>query len=291
MLLIQWLDNFLNIDNMDLQKTLNRSVKCSGVGVHSGIFIDMIIKPAKEDQGIIFIRSDMDGNNMIPALFDRVVDTSMCTKIANEFGVSVSTIEHLMSALWGVGVDNATIYVNGPEVPAMDGSSNAFVQLIKEAGLVEQLAARKFIEISQSVEVELQDKSISIKPAELFSVNFMIDFDNKYIQAQSHSFNSKENFEQQISKARTFGFMKDLEYLQSIGLAKGASLENAIAIGDYGIINKEGLRYKNEFVRHKILDCIGDLYLAGARIKGAVNAVRSGHHLNNLLLRKIFALN
>ena len=276
---------------MDFQKTLVRSFKCSGIGVHSGALVNVEISPAQEDQGIIFIRSDIKENNVIPALFDKVVDTSMCTKIANEFGVSVATIEHLMSALWGSGVDNAIIYIDGPEVPVMDGSSDAFIKLIKEVGLVDQKVARKFIEISQVVRVELQDKSISIEPSESFSVNFIIDFDNKYIQAQSHSFNSKENFEQQIGKARTFGFVKDVEYLQSIGLAKGASLDNAIAIGEEGILNKGGLRYKNEFVRHKILDCIGDLYLAGARIKGKINAVRSGHHLNNLLLRKIFETN
>ena len=276
---------------MDLQKTLASSVKCSGVGVHSGILINMILVPAEENQGIIFIRSDMKKNNVIPALFDKVTDTSMCTKIANEFGASVATVEHLMSALWGSGIDNATVYVDGPEVPVMDGSSDAFIQLIKEVGVIEQAAARKFIEISQTVKVELQDKSITIEPAKSFSVNFIIDFDNKYVQAQSHSFSSKENFEQQIGKARTFGFVKDIEYLQSIGLARGASLKNAIAIGREGILNKEGLRYKNEFVRHKILDCIGDLYLAGARMKGKINAVRSGHYLNNLLLRKVFATN
>lgn len=278
---------FLNID-MNLQKTLANKVKCSGIGVHSGILVNMLICPAEANHGIVFVRSDLKANNKIPALFDRVIDTSMCTKIANEYGASVSTIEHLMSALWGAGIDNAIIYVDGAEVPVMDGSSDCFINLIKQSGIVSQSEQRKFIEISKSVKIEMNDKSIVAEPDDSFSVNFIIDFDNQYIQAQSYNFNANDDFESEIGKARTFGFIKDVEYLKSIGLAKGASLDNAIAIGEDGILNKEGLRYKNEFVRHKILDCIGDLYLAGARIKGKIKAVKSGHQLNNLLLHKIF---
>ncbi|AEI88494.1 MAG: UDP-3-O-acyl-N-acetylglucosamine deacetylase [Candidatus Midichloria mitochondrii] len=278
---------FLNID-MNLQKTLANKVKCSGIGVHSGILVNMLICPAEANHGIVFVRSDLRENNKIPALFDRVIDTSMCTKIANEYGASVSTIEHLMSALWGSGIDNAIIYVDGAEVPVMDGSSDCFINLIKQSGIVSQSEQRKFIEISKSVKIEMNDKSIVAEPDDSFSVNFIIDFDNQYIQAQSYNFNANDDFESEIGKARTFGFIKDVEYLKSIGLAKGASLDNAIAIGEDGILNKEGLRYKNEFVRHKILDCIGDLYLAGARIKGKIKAVKSGHQLNNLLLHKIF---
>ncbi|CAG7594409.1 MAG: UDP-3-O-acyl-N-acetylglucosamine deacetylase [Candidatus Midichloria sp.] len=273
---------------MNLQKTLAKEVKCSGIGVHSGILVNMLICPAEANHGIVFVRSDLKENNKIPALFDRVIDTSMCTKIANEYGASVSTIEHLMSALWGSGIDNAIIYVDGAEVPVMDGSSDCFINLIKQSSIVSQSEQRKFIEISKSVKIEMNDKSIVAEPDDSFSVNFIIDFDNQYIQAQSYSFNANDDFESEIGKARTFGFIKDVEYLKSIGLAKGASLDNAIAIGEYGILNKEGLRYKNEFVRHKILDCIGDLYLAGARIKGKIKAVKSGHQLNNLLLHKIF---
>ncbi|MDJ1305188.1 MAG: UDP-3-O-acyl-N-acetylglucosamine deacetylase [Candidatus Midichloria sp.] len=273
---------------MNLQKTLANKVKCSGIGVHSGILVNMLICPAEANHGIVFVRSDLKENNKIPALFDRVIDTSMCTKIANEYGASVSTIEHLMSALWGSGIDNAIIYVDGAEVPVMDGSSDCFINLIKQSGIVSQSEQRKFIEISKSVKIEMNDKSIVAEPDDSFSVNFIIDFDNQYIQAQSYNFNANDDFESEIGKARTFGFIKDVEYLKSIGLAKGASLDNAIAIGEDGILNKEGLRYKNEFVRHKILDCIGDLYLAGARIKGKIKAVKSGHQLNNLLLHKIF---
>lgn len=273
---------------MNLQKTLANKVKCSGIGVHSGILVNMLICPAEANHGIVFVRSDLKANNKIPALFDRVIDTSMCTKIANEYGASVSTIEHLMSALWGAGIDNAIIYVDGAEVPVMDGSSDCFINLIKQSGIVSQSEQRKFIEISKSVKIEMNDKSIVAEPDDSFSVNFIIDFDNQYIQAQSYNFNANDDFESEIGKARTFGFIKDVEYLKSIGLAKGASLDNAIAIGEDGILNKEGLRYKNEFVRHKILDCIGDLYLAGARIKGKIKAVKSGHQLNNLLLHKIF---
>ncbi|MDJ1406978.1 MAG: UDP-3-O-acyl-N-acetylglucosamine deacetylase [Candidatus Midichloria sp.] len=278
---------FLNI-NMNLQKTLAKEVKCSSIGVHSGILVNMLICPAEANHGIVFVRADLKENNKIPALFDRVIDTSMCTKIANEYGVSVSTIEHLMSALWGSGIDNAIIYVDGAEVPVMDGSSDCFINLIKQSGIVSQSEQRKFIEISKSVKIEMNDKSIVAEPDDSFSVNFIIDFDNQYIQTQSYSFNANDDFESEIGKARTFGFIKDVEYLKSIGLAKGASLDNAIAIGECGILNKGGLRYKNEFVRHKILDCIGDLYLAGARIKGKIKAVKSGHQLNNLLLHKIF---
>ncbi|MDJ1257735.1 MAG: UDP-3-O-acyl-N-acetylglucosamine deacetylase [Candidatus Midichloria sp.] len=273
---------------MNLQKTLANKVKCSGIGVHSGILVNMLICPAEANHGIVFVRSDLKENNKIPALFDRVIDTSMCTKIANKYGASVSTIEHLMSALWGSGIDNAIIYVDGAEVPVMDGSSDCFINLIKQSGIVSQSEQRKFIEISKSVKIEMNDKSIVAEPDDSFSVNFIIDFDNQYIQAQSYNFNDNDDFESEIGKARTFGFIKEVEYLKSIGLAKGASLDNAIAIGEDGILNKEGLRYKNEFVRHKILDCIGDLYLAGARIKGKIKAVKSGHQLNNLLLHKIF---
>ncbi|WHQ46728.1 MAG: UDP-3-O-acyl-N-acetylglucosamine deacetylase [Candidatus Midichloria sp.] len=273
---------------MDFQKTLANEVKCSGIGVHSGILVNLLICPAETNHGIIFVRSDLKNNNRIPALFDKVIDTSMCTKIANEYGASVSTIEHLMSALWGSGVDNAIIYIDGSEVPVMDGSSDCFINLIKQSGIVSQSELRKFIGISKSVKIEMNDKSITAEPDDSFSVNFIIDFNNQHIQAQSYNFNVNDDFESEIGKARTFGFIKDVEYLKSIGLAKGASLDNVIAIGEDGILNKEGLRYKNEFVRHKILDCIGDLYLAGARIKGKIKAVKSGHQLNNLLLHKIF---
>jgi len=276
---------------MDFQQTLANEIVCSGIGVHTGITINMRICPSNVNHGIIFIRSDLKNNNSILALFDRVVDTSMCTKIANAYGAEVGTIEHLMSALWGSGIDNALVYLDGPEVPIMDGSSDCFMRLIRETGIEVQSELRKFLKISKAVRVELDGKSITAEPDASFAVDFMIDFNNEYIKAQSYNFNCDDDFEMKIGKARTFGFVKDVEHLKRMGLAKGASLDNAIAIGDNGILNQEGLRYSNEFVRHKILDCIGDLYLAGARIKGKIRAVKSGHHLNNLLLKKIFKTN
>ena len=271
------------------QRTIKQEIWCSGIGIHSGDTIQMGILPAEANAGIVFMRSDLTCNNVIPALFNYVIDATMCTAIANEHGVSVSTIEHIMSALWGCGIDNAIIQVCGKEVPIMDGSSSFFVDLLHKQGIEEQNATRKIVRIAETIHVTHGDKSITIEPSNSFSVNFTIDFSDSYIGKQSYTFNENQDFGYNIGKARTFGFVEELEYLTQNGLAKGASLDNAVAVGKAGILNEDGLRYEDEFVRHKVLDCIGDLYLAGARIQGKVKAVKSGHALNNLLLKKLFS--
>ena len=273
---------------LSLQCTVVNKVTCHGVGIHNGRDVSLSIEPAPANHGILFKRSDMSENNIIPALFDNVIDATMCTKIANKHGAEVSTIEHIMAALWGCGVDNALVTVNGPEVPIMDGSSDYFVEMIKKVGIIKQQAARKFLEISYPITVESNGKSITISPSQTLEIDFEIAFGDDAIGSQSYKFTEHEDFEKQIGKARTFGFTNELQYLKSQGLALGASLENAVAIENGKVLNEDGLRYQNEFVRHKILDCIGDLYLAGVRIRGRVSAVKSSHALNNLLLRKIF---
>ena len=274
-----------------MQQTLLYPVECKGIAVHSGIETSLKICPAQPDSGIVFIRSDLPSNNIVPAYFDRVVDTSMCTKIANDSGASVATIEHLMAALFGAGIDNASIYVDGPEIPIMDGSAVNFIQILKKGKIKKQNKNRNIMRVLKTVKVELEDKYILIEPDHDFSVDCSIDFDNQYIGSQRHIFSFNDNFEDEIAKARTFGFVSDIEQLQKMGLAKGASLNNAIAIDKNGILNDDGLRYQDEFVRHKILDCIGDLYLSGFRIKGKVKSFKAGHLLNNLLLKALFKQN
>jgi UDP-3-O-[3-hydroxymyristoyl] N-acetylglucosamine deacetylase len=275
---------------MALQQTLAIPVSCQGIGLHSGKAVNLKVLPAKENTGFLFKRVDLSSNNMIEATYANVVDTKMCTVIANEYGVKVATIEHLMSALWGCGIDNAVIEVDAEEMPAMDGSSAAYVALFEKAGLKLLDAPRKYIEIVKPIKIEDGDKVIELAPNQDFVVDCKIEFDHKIIGEQSYLYNQNEdsyNFD--ISRARTFGFLKDLEYLKQNGLAKGASLDNAVGLDEEKVLNPEGLRYFNEFVRHKILDCIGDLYLAGLRIKCMVKISKSGHGLHNLILRKLFA--
>lgn len=273
------------------QHTLKLPVTCSGVGIHSGKNINMRILPAAENTGICFIRTDLKDDNYILATYDNVVDTTMCTVVANRNGAKVAVIEHLMSAFWGCGIDNAIIEVDNEEVPVMDGSAAPFVALFAKAGVVAQDSPRKIIEILSPVRIEHQDKIIELLPNDCFEVDYHIDFNHPNIGAQHYNFNEETNtFAHDISRARTFGFLEDVQKLQSMGLARGASLENAVGLSrEGGILNPEGLRLEREFVRHKILDSIGDLYLAGFRIKGKVVAVKAGHMMNNLILRKLFA--
>lgn len=273
-----------------MQQTLKKELKVNGVGAHSGKTATVNITPAPENSGIIFKRIDIASNNTIKASFKNVCDTTMCTVISNASSIKVSTVEHLMSAFWGAGVDNALVEIDGPEVPILDGSSIVYLGMIKEIGLKKQKAPRKYVKVKQVIEVGTGDKRITIMPNEAFSVEFTIDFDHKLIGQQKFRFQEQAgDFEYEISKARTFGFFKDLNKLLSLGFAKGCSLDNVVCVDEEGVMNKDGLRYQNEFVRHKILDCIGDLYLAGMRIKGHVQAYRSGHALNVNLLQEIFS--
>jgi UDP-3-O-[3-hydroxymyristoyl] N-acetylglucosamine deacetylase len=250
--------------------------------------------PAEIDTGIVFKRTDIEdsdnnGYNVIPAHYRAVSNTSLCTTISNEHGVKVATIEHLMAAFWGCGVDNVIVEINGPEVPIMDGSSEPFVFMIECAHVCDQTKGRKIIEVLKSISITDGDATASISPADAFAVSMEIDFVSKAIAKQTCVFDSRSlSFKMDLCRARTFGFAEDVSKLQALGLALGGSLENAIVISGDEILNEEGLRFQDEFVRHKILDSIGDFYLAGAHIRGHFHGVKSGHAINNKLLKKFF---
>ena len=270
------------------QRTLSSSITATGVGLHTGKKINLRINPGQPDRGIVFIRTDMASESIMASL-KNVHDTRLSTTISNG-NASVSTVEHLLSALAGLGIDNATIELDGPEVPIMDGSSRPFVFLIQSAGICEQNHPKKFIKITKDIEVMQNDKWAKIEPFDGFKVAFTIDFDHpsfpKETQTSTIDF-STISYLSQVSRARTFGFAKDIENLRKNNLALGGSVNNAIVIDDYKIVNEDGLRYKDEFVKHKILDAIGDLYLLGHSLIGSFSAFKSGHHLNNLLLREL----
>ncbi|MEO3434373.1 UDP-3-O-acyl-N-acetylglucosamine deacetylase [Inquilinus sp. CAU 1745] len=273
------------------QKTLKSAIHCSGVGLHSGRNVSMTLRPADVNTGITFIRTDLKaGMRVIPAIWDRVVDTRLCTVVGNEDGATVGTIEHLMAALRGCGVDNAEIELDGPEVPVMDGSAAPFVFLIECAGMTSQAAARRAIRLLRPVEVSDGDKLASFTPSVGCSYSMLIDFPSRAISRQQ-GYVKLENgsFKDEISRARTFGFLQDVEMLKRNGLALGGSLDNAVVVNGDKVLNEDGLRFQDEFVRHKILDSIGDLYLAGAPVLGHFHGVKSGHALNNKLLRELFA--
>ncbi len=270
------------------QKTINSKVSCSGIGLHSGANVSITLTPAPCDSGIIFKRTDVE-NGIIKAHYKNVVTTNLGTTLSNEFGVKIATIEHLMAALWGCGVDNLVIEINGPEVPIMDGSSEPFVFLIECAGINVQEKPRRVIEIMKKVRIEDKDKFIEVEPSKEFSIDLNIDFNHKAIQSQKFDYHSTfTSFKNDICRARTFAFKHEIEHLQKIGLIKGGSLDNAILVDTDGIVNKEGLRYKDEFVRHKALDFIGDIYLAGHYIIGHFSGSKTGHGINNKMLHELF---
>ena len=273
------------------QRTLRNPIKAVGIGLHTGQNITMELLPADVNTGINFIRKDIDEVLLIPAIAENVGDTSLSTALIKD-DVKISTIEHLLSAIAGLGVDNCLIKVDGPEVPIMDGSSSPFVFLIQSAGLEVQDKLKNFIKVKKEVRVERGDTYAAIKPFDGFKVSFEIDFDDPTIQkhAQKSSIDfSSTSFVKEVCRARTFGSVKDMDALQSQGLALGASVANAIAVGEDGILNEEGLRFDDEFVKHKMLDAIGDLYLLGHNLIGQFSGYKSGHSLNNELLRKILA--
>ncbi len=273
------------------QRTLKNVIRATGVGVHTGDKVMLTLKPAPINTGVIFRRIDCDPVVEIPARADYVGDTSFCTALTKD-GVRVATIEHLMSALAGLGIDNVIVELSAPEVPIMDGSSGPFVFLIQSAGIIEQSADKLFIKIIEPIEVREGDKLARIEPFDGFQVSFDIDFEHPIIrnggQTSSLDFTST-SYIKQISRARTFGFLSDFEWLRANNLASGASLDNAIVLDAYRVLNEDGLRFKNEFVRHKILDAIGDLYLLGYGLIGSFRGVKSGHTLNNKLIRAILA--
>ena len=276
--------------NKQNQQTIKEVISISGIGLHSGKQVDMKLIPAEVDHGIKFIRSDKINNNVINAIWSNVSETVLSTTISNSSNLKVSTIEHLMSALSGLHIDNLNIYINASEVPIMDGSSKPFVDLIENVGIEVQNKKRKILNIRKIIEVRNNKSSAKIIPNNQFSIDFEIDFPSQLVSKQSCQLQLiNGNYKTDIASARTFGFEKDVKHLRSNGLALGGSLDNAVVVGENKILNKDGLRYTDEFVRHKILDSIGDLYLAGSPIIGYFYGNKSGHYLNNELLRKLFS--
>ncbi len=273
------------------QRTLKNTIRATGVGLHSGEKVYLTLKPAPVDTGIVFRRADLDPVVEIPARAANVGETTMSTTLVNG-DVKVDTVEHLLSAMAGLGIDNAYVELSASEVPIMDGSAGPFVFLIQSAGLEEQDAAKKFIRILREVTVEEGDKRATFLPFEGFKVSFEIDFDHPVLKGQTQSAVvdfSSTSFVKEVSRARTFGFMRDIEYLRKHNLALGGSVENAIVVDETGVLNADGLRSDDEFVKHKILDAIGDLYLLGNSLIGEFKGYKSGHALNNQLLRKLIA--
>ena len=273
------------------QHTVAAEVSCVGVSLHSGDMVNMVIRPSQPHSGIVFVRKDIDSpHNSVPATFDAVVETTLGTTISNKHGITVSTIEHVMAALWGAGIDNARVELDGPEVPIMDGSSEPFVFLLECAGRVQQRALRRVVEVVREVSVVEGGSVATILPHDGFTLEVEIAFNHPLIATQKAYYDfSDTSFKQSLARARTFGFARDVEKMRSMGLALGGSLHNAIVIGEHDIVNEGGLRYADEFVRHKALDCVGDYFLAGAIIKGAITTHRPGHGVNNKLLRALFA--
>lgn len=273
------------------QHTLATTAACEGVGLHSGAPARMEIHPAAENTGIVFVRTDVAPEKArIPARWDRIADTRLCSMLKNEHGTTLGTVEHVMAALAGCHIDNAEIRVHGPELPIMDGSSEDFVKLIEKAGTKVQTAPRRFIRVLRRITVGAGDRSASLAPAPESSFSFEIDFAAKAIGRQTRTFTLVNgDFAHELANARTFTNKEEVEKLQKLGLGKGGSLENAIVVDGEKILNEDGLRHDDEFVRHKLLDSVGDLYLAGAPILGAYHSHKGGHELNNQLLVALFA--
>lgn len=273
------------------QRTLKTTIRATGVGLHTGDKVYLTLRPAPVDTGIVFRRVDLDPIVEIDAKPENVGDTTLSTCLVKD-GVRISTVEHLLSAMAGLGLDNAYIDVSAPEVPIMDGSASPFVFLLQSAGVTEQNAPKKFIKIKKKVTVEDGDKKATFEPFDGFKVAFTIDFDHPVFKKSSQTSVidfSTTSFVKEVSRARTFGFMKDIEFLRANNLALGGSQDNAIVMDDYRVLNEDGLRYDDEFVKHKILDAIGDLFLLGHSLIGSFTGYKSGHALNNQLIRTLMA--
>lgn len=276
---------------MIVQRTLRAPTRARGIGLHSGRSVYMSLLPAAPDTGVVFRRVDLDPVREIPARADLVAETTLNSGLAYE-GAKVGTVEHLMSALSGVGIDNCVVELSAPEVPIMDGSAAPFVYLIQSAGIREQGVPKRFLKIRNPVQVSEGDKWARLEPYDGYRLNFAIDFDHPLVRASAQNATlefSSASYIREVSRARTFGFMREFEWLRAHQLALGASLENAVAVDDYRVLNAEGLRYSDEFVRHKILDAVGDLYLLGHPLLARYSAFKSGHALNNKLVRAVLA--
>jgi UDP-3-O-[3-hydroxymyristoyl] N-acetylglucosamine deacetylase len=273
------------------QRTLKNAIRATGVGLHTGQKVFLTLLPAPIDAGIVFRRTDLQPAVDIEAKAENVGDTTLSTTLMKG-DVRVSTVEHLLSAMAGMGIDNAIVEVSAPEVPIMDGSAGPFVFLIQSAGIEEQSAAKKFIRIKRPIAIEEGDKTAQFVPFNGFKVSFGIDFDHPVFEGRTSEASvdfSSTSFVKEVSRARTFGFMHEFEYLRAKGLAKGGSVDNAIVVDEYRILNEDGLRYEDEFVKHKILDAIGDLYLLGYSLIGEYKAHKSGHALNNQALLQLIS--
>ena len=273
----------------DHQRTISEPVSCRGVGLHSGAMVNLTLWPAPAHHGIVFVRMDTPGQVAIPALAQYVVDTSMATTLGKD-GVKVGTVEHLLSALAGLGIDNVRVELDGPEVPVMDGSAEHFVQMVTSVGVRELEEKRSYLVIKKPVTVVDGDKEATLAPARRFRISCSIDFKHPMISSQSFEVElSERGFAGEISRARTFGFLRDVEMLKKHGLARGGSLDNAIVVDESSILNPEGLRFPDEFVRHKILDAVGDVSLFGRPVIGHMKAFKTGHALNHKLVLKVLS--
>jgi UDP-3-O-[3-hydroxymyristoyl] N-acetylglucosamine deacetylase len=271
------------------QKTINNPVKFTGIGLHSGQIVNISINPSEPNTGIIFKRVDLKNNNLIFPSFANVTNTSLNTTISNDFGVKVSTIEHLMGALFGLGIDNALIEIDNEEVPILDGSAKEFIEKLITSGLKQSEVPIKIIKIKKKISFNEGERSISIEPSKLsLDINFQLKYDNAVIGNQKNKVNVYEDDLNDIFNSRTFCLYEDIEKIKKNGLAKGGSLDNAVVVKGSEILNKEKLRNSKEFVNHKILDCIGDLYTSGYRIVASINCSQGGHYLTNQLLKKVF---
>jgi UDP-3-O-[3-hydroxymyristoyl] N-acetylglucosamine deacetylase len=273
------------------QRTLKNIIRATGIGIHTGKKVYLTLKPAPANLGIVFSRTDLDPVVTIAATAANVGETTLSTNLVKD-GVRVCTVEHLLSAFAGLGIDNAYVELSGEEVPIMDGSAAPFIFLLQSAGVEEQNAPKKFIRIKKTVTVTQDDKRASLEPYNGFQVGFTIEFDHPLFESRNCTTNldfSSISYVKEVSRARTFGFMKDFEYLRSKNLALGGSLDNAIAVDDYRVLNEDGLRYQDEFVKHKVLDAVGDLYLLGRSLIGRFQGYKSGHGLNHMLLRELLA--
>ena len=273
------------------QRTLKSLIRATGVGLHTGAKVTLALRPAQPETGIVFRRVDLAQPVDIPARPELVGETRLCSCLV-QGAVKIYTVEHLMSALAGLGVDNVYVDLDGPEVPIMDGSAAPFVLLLQQAGLVEQNAPKRFLRVTKCVEVSDGDKRAAIEPYDGFKLSFSIVYDHPVIEKSSTSLTvdfAETSYLREVARARTYGFMQEVEQLHEAGLARGGGLENAVVLDEYRVLNAEGLRFADEFIRHKVLDAIGDLYLLGRPLLGAFSAHKSGHALNNRLLRALLA--
>ncbi len=274
------------------QRTISQEVNAVGVGLHKGEKVSITLRPASANTGVVFRRVDLDPVVDFSITPEAVGDTQLCTCLINEDGVRLSTTEHLIAAVAALGIDNLVVELDSPEVPIMDGSSLPFIYLIQKAGISEQAVAKRFIQIKEKVRIEDGDKWAEIEPYNGFHIDFEIDFDHPAINESRQRIGldiTAKSFTEQISRARTFGFMRDIEYMHANNLALGGSMDNAVVLDEFKVLNPDGLRYDDEFVKHKILDCVGDLFMSGHNLLGKVTAYKSGHDLNNKLLRKLMA--